>query len=447
MEKFIRLLCCLLCLSMVFSSLPAVIAAEGDVFTKLTDVAELAVGDQIILVADDGECALSTWQKTNNRGASSVTKDGDLVTAAADTQVLTVAAGTVEGTVAFWTGKGYLCAASSTSNQLKTAETLDADSSWRITITDGVTSVVAQGEKGRNVLQYNPNDGDPVFSCYDSDKMGSVSIYKLTKAAEDSQVGENTEPVEVTIAQALQLAREENGRKYLVRGTVTSVENATYGDLYIADEAGNRLYIHGVYDLDGTNRYDAMEHKIAVGDEVVLLGQFTTYNGKPQMVNGWLQSLTVGVLQPTPEPERVSIPEAIAIGSAKSHNSFTSEQYIVTGVIAEIKSTTYGNLYLRDSAGNTLYIYGLFSADDSVRFDGMRPQPAVGDTITVVGVLGQYNDTPQMKDGRITTVISAKPQEDPEKDPDKPADAPNCGACAALLSGAAGATAYIKFGK
>lgn len=451
MEKFIKLLCSVLCLAMLLSSLPVALAGTGDEFTKLTDVSELAVGDQIILVADDEDYALSTRQKTNHRGASAITKYGDVVTAAADTQVLTVVAGIVEGTFAYWTGDGYLCAASNTANQLKTTDTLNADSSWLVTIVDGVTSLVAQGENGRNVLQYNPNDGDPVFSCYDSPKMRGLSIYKLTKAAEGGQVGESAEPAEVTIAQALQIAGEDNGVTYLVRGTVTSVESATFGNLYIADDAGNCLYICGVYDADGTNRYDAMETKPSAGDEVVLLGRLTTYNGKPQMLNGWLQSLTIGEPQPEPEPEKVSIRKAIAIGLAKSHNSFTSEQYIVTGVITEIKSATYGNLYIRDAEGNSLYIYGLSNSDGTLRFDTMDPEPAVGDTITVVGVLGRYHDTPQMKNGRITAVVPGQSQEDPDKaadnDPDLPVDAPMRAACAALLSGAVGAMACVKYGK
>ena len=40
--------------------------------------------------------------------------------------------------------------------------------------------------------------------------------------------------------------------------------------------------------------------------------------------------------------------------------------YLVAGIITEVYNTTYGNLYIEDAEGNTLYIYGLYSADGSI---------------------------------------------------------------------------------
>ncbi len=112
-----------------------------------------------------------------------------------------------------------------------------------------------------------------------------------------------------------------------------------------------------------------------------------------------------GELDPLPaEGSVLTIPEFNAIGVANS--TYTDRKYLVTGVITEITNTYYGNMYIKDADGNTLLIYGVYNIDGTVRFDAMDPQPAVGDTITVLGVAGQYNGTAQMKNGWVQELVS-----------------------------------------
>ena len=110
---------------------------------------------------------------------------------------------------------------------------------------------------------------------------------------------------------------------------------------------------------------------------------------------------TEGPADPT---ELTSIEDVLAIAGAKEHNQYTVEKYLVKGTITEIATdkntgglSPYGNMYITDGEGNSIYIYGLYSKDGSVRFDKMDPQPKVGDTITVMSIVGQYNNTPQLK--------------------------------------------------
>lgn len=103
----------------------------------------------------------------------------------------------------------------------------------------------------------------------------------------------------------------------------------------------------------------------------------------------------------------LTIPEATALAKSQGYNAFTSEKYYVTGEVSSIASTTYGNLYIKDSAGNTLYIYGTYSADGSTRYDKMTKKPQVGDVVTLYGVLGMYkNTTPEMKAGWVVSHLS-----------------------------------------
>lgn len=142
-----------------------------------TDVTELAVGDQIVIVVQSEEVALGTTQNTSNRSAASVTKDGHTVTFGDDVQIIMLENGVVENTFAFNVGTGYLYAPSSASNQLKTHASIDENSSWSIVIDSScVANIVAQGESTRNVLMYNLASN--LFSCYSS-AQEPVAIYKL----------------------------------------------------------------------------------------------------------------------------------------------------------------------------------------------------------------------------------------------------------------------------
>ncbi len=113
---------------------------------------------------------------------------------------------------------------------------------------------------------------------------------------------------------------------------------------------------------------------------------------------------TEGPADPT---ELSTIPQILEIAGALDDKAQTAEKYLVKGTITEIANETYGNLYIEDEAGNKLYVYGIYSKDGSTRFDAMDPQPKVGDTVTLMGVLSKYNDAPQMKNGWVQELVSA----------------------------------------
>ena len=68
---------------------------------------------------------------------------------------------------------------------------------------------------------------------------------------------------------------EEN---YYVKGTIKSISNTTYGNMYIEDEDGNQLLIYGLYDANGT-KYGSMSTKPQAGDTIVVCGPILYYNG------------------------------------------------------------------------------------------------------------------------------------------------------------------------
>ncbi len=232
------------------------------------------------------------------------------------------------------------------------------------------------------------------------------------------------EPAEKTIEEFNAIANAlgtTNGaattEKYIVTGTIESIANTTYGNMTIVDAAGNSLYIYGTWSADGSLKYGEMDtaDQPQVGDTITVVGVASYFNGV-QMKNGWITSITAGEggegneggddTPVTPaEPTEKTIPEFKAIATALGKNgAATTEKYIVTGVITSITQTTYGNLYIEDADGNSLYIYGLYDATGENQFDAMNPQPKVGDTITVVGVASYY-DGAQMKNGWVTELV------------------------------------------
>lgn len=175
--------------------------------------------------------------------------------------------------------------------------------------------------------------------------------------------------------------------KYLVAGVVTEVANATYGNIYISNGT-DKFYIYGLYDAEG-NRYDAMTNAPAVGDYVVVLTSLGQYKGAPQGKNATLVTHVV----PT------TIVEANTIGAAQG-SDYTTEKYLVTGVVDEVANATYGNIYIKDADGTRFYIYGLYDQAGN-RYDKMATAPKVGDTITVLTTLGQYKGAPQGKNATL----------------------------------------------
>lgn len=158
------------------------LAQAEDVWTLVTDASTLQIGDKVVIVSSVDNRALGTTQKTNNRNAVEITKNTDNTCVINENvQQLTLHQGKKTNTFAFYTGNGYLYAASSSDNHLKTEASLSNNSSWSISITsEGIATIVAQGTYGNNNLRYNPTT---IFSAYPASSTGTrmTCLYKLSE--------------------------------------------------------------------------------------------------------------------------------------------------------------------------------------------------------------------------------------------------------------------------
>ena len=158
-------------------------ATGNGTWNLVTDVASLAAGDRIIIAAKTTDVAISTTQNTNNREETAITPNGStLSTPSAEVQIFTLESGTKPDTWAFNTGGGYIYAASSSTNQLKTKTQKDDNGSWMITLgsSGSAATIKAQGTNFRNLLRYNSSS--QLFSCYNSGQE-EVVLYKQVSSA------------------------------------------------------------------------------------------------------------------------------------------------------------------------------------------------------------------------------------------------------------------------
>lgn len=152
-----------------------------DKYTMVLNAENLTLGDTIIVVYEN--VAMSTEQRANNRGVAAVEISGnEIVSLSPDVQRIVLESGYSGLGFALNVGNGYLYAASNSNNHLRTQNFIDANASWRIVISaDGKAEIAAQGDKARNLLQYNSSAD--IFSCYKSGQK-SVSIYAKAPSSE-----------------------------------------------------------------------------------------------------------------------------------------------------------------------------------------------------------------------------------------------------------------------
>ena len=247
--------------SLVAMLLLSVSSFAQTTYTKVTSASGLEAGANYLIVAhyeDLGVLAMG-YQKSNNRAAIVVSENGDAITLTPGTDPNSETDAfqfTLGGSTGAWTlfdevKGGYLYAASSSSNNLKTQTTLDANGEWSITFNaDGTAEVVAQGENERNNMRFNPNtqNNSPLFSCYaESSSVDTrVSFYKAGGSSQPDPEPSNyptnftatVNETEVTLTWT-DATGSQLPAKYLVLGSMGNITVPVDGTP-VAEECGLR---------------------------------------------------------------------------------------------------------------------------------------------------------------------------------------------------------------
>ena len=185
---------------------PGLVVGSGN-YALVTDASTLEAGDKILIAyineKEKVKLVLGTEQKTNNRAATddvTLNSDGTL-TPGDEAQIITLEES--DGYYLFNVGNGYLYAASSNANQLKTEPKADDNAKAAISISKGSATITFQGTNTRNTMRYNPNASNnaPLFSCYVSTSTtGSLpQIYRKMPIKGDVNGDDKVDIVDVTM--------------------------------------------------------------------------------------------------------------------------------------------------------------------------------------------------------------------------------------------------------
>ena len=235
-----------------------VIPFEGGTYTLATSIEE---GRTYIIVGKDGEDAYAMGDQNNyNRGAVGISIDDNTATVeegieAYEFYIESLGEGSLYCIYDF-RKEGFLYAASSSNNYLKTEAALDdnGNGNWAISIEDGVASIVAQGDHTRNVMQYN--SGSTLFSCYGSASQKPVYLYVKEE--------ETPEPETYELTINGYTDAESKAGYYLIASPVTvniaDVDGLTEGDfdLYSYDESQELEWINYKQE-DGSHPFTTLE--------------------------------------------------------------------------------------------------------------------------------------------------------------------------------------------
>lgn len=339
-----------------------------DEYVLLTNVADLSVGDQIIITSgtDGAVKALSTEQKSSNRGATDIEITSNTITTIpANAQIITLETGMVANTFAFYVEytdneeeqTGYLYAASSTKNQLKTQANIDENASWAIDIAEnGIATIKAQGNNTRKWLQYNPNNGSPLFACYEETKP-QKDVYIFYKAGTPKTALETPTGVKA-VAEGNEVLVDWNEVSGAASYTV-SFEPATIEPRTI--ESTGEAYYTQLFTLDYATEY------------------------------------TVSVVANPADTEnyKASAPATATFTTGENPNvTYTQIKDLVKGETVAIKDAL---VVATSTRGPILW-------DETGAILAYQPSetPAIGSVVTVNATVGEYNKALQLNDATFT---------------------------------------------
>ena len=205
------------------------------------------------------------------------------------------------------------------------------------------------------------------------------------------------EAAEAALSVAANNELYNDGKEYSITGYVTSIQTA-----FSAQHSNISFWMADA--ADGGNVIQAYraacasaEEAPAVGDKVTVTGKLTKYNSTPEFAAGCTYVI-VEKSAPATNLGAKTIAEFLELKNTK-------DTCILTGVVANITNTTYGNFDLCNEA-DTVYIYGLLTPDGQTKqFESLNV--AEKDTLTVLAIYGEYNGKPQVSNAIFVEVKKA----------------------------------------
>ena len=184
----------------------------------------------------------------------------------------------------------------------------EATASWSFdtsAIPDWLTITPTSGGAGSDYIVFfaEPNTGD-------SERSLELRVTVGGKQQRFTIFQQGPGNVEAPLSTIAEVMAGNDGQTFRVRGTVTSIVNTNYGNLYIADETGS-IYIYGLFNAKGQYPKDAggwATFGVEVGDVITVQGPRTLYNGTTlELVDATLINVEKSLIEVDPSE--------IAVGS------------------------------------------------------------------------------------------------------------------------------------
>lgn len=177
--------------------------------------------------------------------------------------------------------------------------TVTATDSWEITdIPEWLTVAPASGVAGKTVVTFfaeaTSATNESVLKLLCSGKTQLLTVLQMA------------DKVELPITSCAEVNAAEDGITFKIKGTITAIENTTYGNLYVTDETGS-VYIYGTLYEGATKQFS--KYGVEVGDIVVVEGPRGNYKGSPQLVNATILEIEKSLIKvDSVDPETAELP-------------------------------------------------------------------------------------------------------------------------------------------
>ena len=212
---------------------------------------------------------------------------------------------------------------------------------------------------------------------------------------------------------------ETSTADYYFKGIVSNVKYQFDKDhgtatFFISDSGTteNQFQVYSCLFLGNKNWVEG-DAQIKEGDEVIICGKLTNYNGTLETASkkAFIYSLNGktegggGSDTPTPTPTEA---KAVSVADFLAAAESTSDWYQLTGTVKNLKDgDQYGNFDIEDASGS-VYVYGLLSekGGEKKKFQELVAAKGIknGSKITIIGNRGAYNGTAQVTNAYFVSI-------------------------------------------
>ena len=343
--------------------------AKGNTWELVTDASTLALNDQVIVAAATYDVAMSTTIDSNNRrSAVAVTKLGNYyLTPNADVQTLVLGKGSVEGTFVFYDGvnEGFLVSSSTSTYNLKNQSYIDANTSFAISIADGVATIGnKEGTYSECKFGYRAGSYNYFFSGT-STTQEKVCLYRLVGVKGEIPVV----PADVTVPTKSVVVPEEGAT---VATPIDDVKFNYVGEWNISAEAAENWISFAFDKANNCLTYTAAKNEGTVRETAVTI----TASMDGQESKSWEFNLL-----------QKGKPMEISCDALNDKEKNLDISYKLTGRVVSVPTSYSGNYVLDDGSGRTANVCYIYTDNDQQVYGNANIGLAVGDVVTVTTIV------------------------------------------------------------